>query len=95
MKLNSEDILGSFNGIEEFIGLGKNIHNGMLVFTRFHENFHKILNASTEIGYIIYFLKRDVENASIESKFEYCNKTNSIIDILEKYMENISEMLEV
>jgi hypothetical protein len=92
MKLNREDILGSFNGIEEFIGLGKNIHYGMLVFTRFHENFHKILNASTEIGYIIYFLKRDVENASLENKFEYCNKINSIIAILEKYMENISEI---
>lgn len=92
MKFNTEDILGSFNGIEEFIGLGKNIHNGMLVFTRFHENLHKILNASSEIGYIIYFLKRDVENASKESKFEYCNKINSIIDILEKYMENTSEI---
>lgn len=92
MKLNSEDILGSYDGIEEFIGLGKNIHNGMLVFTRFHENFHKILNSSTEIGYIIYFLKRDVENASLEKKFEYCNKINSIVEILEKYMENISEI---
>lgn len=46
----------------------KSKDNGMLVFTRFHENFHKILNASTEIGCIIYFLKGDVENASLENK---------------------------
>lgn len=92
MKLNKDDVLGSFDGFLSHINTGKNIRKGMLIYTRFHEDAHRIFQASTEMGWIIYFLKKDCEIAVENRDFEYCNRIIAIVNVLERFMENISEI---
>lgn len=92
MKLNRKDVLGSFDGFASNIKSGKNIKNGMLIYTRFHEDAHKIFQASSEMGLIIFFLKTDSIIASKKGDFGYCNRITAFVDALEMFMENITEI---
>lgn len=92
MKSNRADILGSFDGYISNIKAGKNIKGGTLIYTRMHEDAHKILQESTEIGWILYFLRRDSECAAENKDFGYCNKLNAFINVMEQHLENISEI---
>jgi len=92
MKLNKDDVLGSFDGFMSHIKIGKNIRSGMLIYTRLHEDAHRIFQSSTEMGWIIYFLKKDCEIAAENRDFEYCNRITAFVNVLEKFMENISEI---
>lgn len=47
MKLNKDDVLGSFDGFMSHIKIGKNIRSGMLIYTRLHEDAHRIFQSST------------------------------------------------
>ena len=44
------------------------------------------------MGWIIYFLKKDCEIAAENRDFEYCNRITAFVNVLEKFMENISEI---
>ncbi len=50
MKLNKDDMLGSFDGFMSHIKIGENIRSGMLIYTRLYEDAHRIFQSSTEMG---------------------------------------------
>lgn len=93
MKLNDNNVFGSFDGFNSNIQIGKNIKNGMLIYTRFHEDAHRIFQSSIEIGWIIYFLKRDCLIAAKNQQYGYCNRIVAFVNILEKFIENITEIV--
>ena len=93
MKLKEDNILGYFDGITSQINVGKNMSKGMVIYTRFHEDAHRIFQTFSEIGWIIYFLKKDCEVAAENNNFKYCNRFTAFVNILENFMENISEIV--
>lgn len=91
--MNRTGVLGSFDGFTANIRTGKNIINGTLIYTKFHEDAHRIFEASTEIGWIMYFLRQDSKVAAENNDFKYCNRITAFINVLEKFMENLSEIV--